>query len=42
MGAGDVRTRRGKIANGSYGNSRKHKAAKPAATAKTPGRPKAK
>ena len=31
MGKGDRRTRRGKIYNGSYGNSRPHKAKSPAA-----------
>lgn len=34
MGAGDVRTRRGKINNGSYGKSRPQRNKKPAAASK--------
>ncbi|MFN3566257.1 MAG: 30S ribosomal protein THX [Burkholderiaceae bacterium] len=38
MGKGDLRTRRGKIYNGSYGKTRPHKPKKkPAATSRTPG-----
>ena len=41
MGKGDIRTRRGKIYAGSYGNTRPHKkkqpAQKPGAPAKAPG-----
>jgi ribosomal small subunit protein bTHX len=32
MGAGDARTRRGKINIGSYGNTRPHRPKKPATT----------
>ncbi|MEI7970257.1 MAG: 30S ribosomal protein THX [Betaproteobacteria bacterium] len=40
MGAGDSRTRRGKIAIGSYGKTRPHDRKKPAPAAATPvGRP---
>jgi ribosomal small subunit protein bTHX len=39
MGAGDVRTRRGKIANGSYGKTRPRNE-KAKQDAKTPARPK--
>ncbi len=35
MGKGDLRTRRGKIYNGSYGKTRSHKAKKPAQPAQT-------
>ncbi|MFN3594437.1 MAG: 30S ribosomal protein THX [Thiobacillaceae bacterium] len=35
MGKGDLRTRRGKIYNGSYGKTRPHKAKKPAQPAQT-------
>ena len=41
MGKGDIRTRRGKIFAGSYGNTRTHKKKRPApkaaALAKAPG-----
>jgi 30S ribosomal protein S31 len=38
MGKGDLRTRRGKIYNGSYGKTRPHKPKKKAAAApRTPG-----
>lgn len=38
MGKGDLRTRRGKIYNGSYGKTRPHKQKKkPAAAPRTPG-----
>lgn len=36
MGKGDVRTRRGKIYNGSYGKTRPHKLKKKAAPSHTP------
>jgi len=36
MGKGDVRTRRGKIYNGSYGKTRPHKLKKAPAKATTP------
>ena len=36
MGKGDVRTRRGKIYNGSYGKTRPHKPPKAPAKAATP------
>jgi ribosomal small subunit protein bTHX len=39
MGAGDLRTRRGKIANGSYGKTRPHNE-KAKKADKTPARPK--
>ena len=42
MGKGDVRTRRGKIYNGSYGKTRPHRAPKkapPAAARSGPGAP---
>lgn len=43
MGAGDKRTRRGKISVSSYGNSRPHKAKKAAApSTKAAAKPKAK
>lgn len=35
MGKGDLRTRRGKIYNGSYGKTRPHKAKKSAQPAQT-------
>jgi 30S ribosomal protein S31 len=35
MGKGDIRTRRGKIYNGSYGKKRPHRAKKKAAGQKT-------
>jgi ribosomal small subunit protein bTHX len=43
MGAGDSRTRRGKINIGSYGNSRPHRVKKPAVPAPKAGsRPRGK
>jgi 30S ribosomal protein S31 len=36
MGKGDLRTRRGKIYNGSYGKKRPHRAPKRAGAAKQP------
>jgi 30S ribosomal protein S31 len=36
MGKGDLRTRRGKIYNGSYGKKRPHRAPKKAGAAKPP------
>ncbi len=37
MGKGDLRTRRGKIYNGSYGKKRPHRVKKKAAAARTAG-----
>lgn len=37
MGKGDLRTRRGKIYNGSYGKKRPHRAKKKAAAVRTAG-----
>lgn len=42
MGRGDKRTRRGKIAAGSYGKTRPHKTAKKAAPAAKPAKAAAK
>jgi 30S ribosomal protein S31 len=39
MGAGDLRTRRGKIFAGSYGNTRPQKKKKPAPKPGAPARP---
>lgn len=40
LGSGDVRTRRGKITNGSYGKSRPHRAKKSAPVTKAGGKAK--
>jgi ribosomal small subunit protein bTHX len=39
MGSGDIRTRRGKIFAGSYGNSRPHKKKTPAPKPASPAKP---
>jgi len=39
MGKGDIRSRRGKIYAGSYGNTRPHKKKRPAPKAAAPAKP---